>query len=259
MSDIDLSYDLSGPETGPQLTFSHSLFADRSMWDPQMEVLGDYRILRFDTRGHGGSASTPGEYDFEMLADDARRLLDRLEINKTHFVGLSMGGMIGQALAIYYPERIQSLVLCDTRGHTPEGRRAGRAERIATVQREGIEPTVERCITGWFSLRFAAENPGLMDQVRDMIRRTSVDGLIGCTHAIDIHNYSPRLHEIAAPTLIIVGEDDQGTPVSEAKAMHERIPGSELVVLPEARHLSNMERPREFNDALVSFLSRHAG
>ena len=257
MNEGGICFERCGPKGAPVVTFSHSLFADLSMWDPQMDAVGGYDVLRYDTRGHGGTPATAEAYDFEMLADDAVRLLDELGIARTHFVGLSMGGMIGQALAIHHPERVQSLVLCDTRGHTPEERKAGRAKRIAAARRDGIEPMVEGCIQGWFSERFASENAEMMDAVREMIRGTSVDGLIGCSHAINTQNHTPRLHEISVPTLIIVGEDDQGTPVSESEAMHACIPDSELVVLPEARHLSNMERPVEFNDALVAFLSRH--
>lgn len=258
MKNTETHYERNGPAGAPVVTFSHSLFANVSMWDPQLDAVRDYDVLRYDTRGHGGTPPTQGEYDFEMLADDACRLLDRLEIDATHFVGLSMGGMIGQALAIDHPDRILSLVLCDTRGHTPAERKPRRADRIELARREGVEPMVEGCITNWFSERFARENPDTMDRVRAMIRGTSVDGLIGCSYAINAQNHTPRLHEVRVPSLIIVGEDDPGTPVSESEAMHALIPDSELVVLPEARHLSNVERPEEFNEALVGFLSRHA-
>ncbi len=252
---IEIHYELAGPESAPVVSFSHSLLANLAMWDPQMEALDNYRVLRFDTRGHGQSEATPGAYDFELLADDAKALLDALGIQKTHFAGLSLGGMIGQALALKYPERIRSLILCDTRGHSPPERSKARAERIATAQKHGIEPLVQRALEGWFSVGFRQSNPEIMDAVRSMIRSTSVDGLIGCTHAIDNQNHTPRLQEITLPTLIIVGEDDRGTPVSESRDMHERIAGSEMVVFPTARHLSNMERAEEFNEALLTFLA----
>jgi 3-oxoadipate enol-lactonase len=253
---IEIHYELVGSESAPMVTFSHSLLTNLAMWDPQIAALDNYRVLRFDTLGHGQSEATPGAYDFELLADDAQSLLNRLGIQKTHFVGLSMGGMIGQELVLKYPERIASLVLCDTRGHSPPQRSKARTERIATARRHGIEPMVERALEGWFSDVFRQRNLEIMDVVRQMIRSTSVDGLIGCTHAIDVQDHTPRLHEISVPTLIIVGEDDRGTPVSESRDMHERISGSELVVLPTARHLSNMERSQEFNQALLTFLGK---
>ena len=252
---IEIHYELTGLESAPVVTLSHSLLANFAMWNPQMPALADYRVLRFDTRGHGQSEATPGAYDFELLADDTCALLDAVGIQRTHFVGLSMGGMIGQAVALKYPERIESLILCDTRGHSPPERSKSRAERIAVAQRHGVEPMVEAALEGWFSDGFRQSNPEVMEAVRTMIRSTSVAGLVGCTHAIDTQIHTPRLHEVVAPTLVIVGEEDRSTPVSESRDLHERIAGSELVVLPEARHFSNMERVSEFNQALRSFLS----
>lgn len=251
---VEINYELSGPESAPVVMLSHSLLANLSMWDPQMEALAGYRVLRYDTRGHGGSEAPPGEYTFELLAEDARALLGALGIETTHFVGLSMGGMIGMVLGIDYPEVLDSLVLCDTRGHSPEAREEQRAERMAAVKEHGIEPLVEGALSGWFSDGFRESHPEVMDAVRAMIRTASPTGLIGCSHAINVQNSTPRLSEITAPTLIVVGEEDIGTPVSESKAMQERIAGAKLVILPEARHLSNMERPAEFNEALAGFL-----
>jgi len=253
---ISTHYEISGPEDASVVVFSNSLLSNISMWDPQMDAFSDFRILRYDQRGHGDTEGTPGAYTFELLADDVRELMLALKIEQAHFVGLSMGGMTGQAMALYYPEMIRSLVLCDTRGHTPEARKVIREERIALTEREGVEPMVEGCIKGWFSDDFVATNPALMDEVRKMIRDTSAEGLIGCSYALNTHNYSPRLHEITCPTLIVVGEHDVGTPVSESQAMQECIVGSELVVLSKARHLSNMEQADLFNTEVTRFLMR---
>ena len=152
---IEIHYELTGPESAPVVTLSHSLLANFAMWNPQMPALADYRVLRFDTRGHGQSEATPGAYDFELLADDTCALLDAVGIQRTHFVGLSMGGMIGQAVALKYPERIESLILCDTRSHSPPERSKSRAERIAVAQRHGVEPMVEAALEGWFSDGFS--------------------------------------------------------------------------------------------------------
>ena len=219
-----------------------------------MAAVAGWRVLRYDSRGHGGSEGPPGAYSFEQLAEDVRALMDLVGIERAHFVGLSMGGMVGQALALDHPERVRSLVLCDTRGHTPESRKKPRAERIALAEREGVGPMVERALQGWFSDGFRKAHLEIMDDVRKMIRTTSKEGIIGCSHALNGHNFSPRLPEIRCSTLIVVGEDDPSTPVSEAQEMHGRIAGSKLVVLPRARHLSNMECAEAFNSALTAFL-----
>ena len=256
---ISVHYGVSGPEGAPWVVLSNSLMTNFHMWDPQMEALQDYRVLRYDQRGHGGTEATDGEYTFELLAEDALALMDRVGAERAHWVGLSMGGMTGQAIALNHPDRIRSLALCDTRGHTPEGRKEKRLQRIAAVRREGVEPMVEGCIRGYFSQQFARANPELMDRMREMIRGTSPSGVIGCSHALSAHNYSPRLHEISVPTIIIVGEKDEGTPVSESREMLKRIPNARMVVLPEAKHISNMERDTEFNEALLGFLSEVEG
>jgi 3-oxoadipate enol-lactonase len=253
---IDMQYDLVGPPEAPVITFSNSLLSNLSMWDPQLDASKEYRVLRYDQRGHGGTEATSGEYDFDLLAEDIRALLVTLGISETHFVGLSMGGMTGQALTLNHPNMVQSLTLCDTRSHTSEDRKPGRMKRIQTANTDGIEPMVEGCIQGWFSDNFIAENADLMDDIRAMIRGTSVPGLIGCTYALNSQNHTPRLHEIDCPTLVIVGENDPSTPVSESKVLHERINDSSLVVLPNARHLSNIEQADLFNDALLPFIRR---
>lgn len=251
---VEIHYELSGPDAAPVVTLSNSLMSNVSMWERQLKALKGFRVLRYDTRGHGDSEAAPGDYTVTMLAEDLRGLWGALGIEKSHFVGLSLGGMIGQELAIESPERLLSLVLCDTRGHSIGGREQQRRERIATVREQGVEPIVEGALTGWFSEGFREANPELMEKVRAMIRTTAPEGLIGCSHAINEQNHTPRLSEIALPTLIIVGENDEGTPVSASEDMHARIEGSTLVVLPEAKHLSNLERPDEFNAALAEFL-----
>jgi len=254
LNGISVHYEISGPSDAPWVVLSNSLMTNFHMWDPQMEALKGYHVLRYDQRGHGGTEGRDGEYTFELLAEDALALMDHVGADRVHWVGLSMGGMTGQALTLYHPERIQSLALCDTRGHSPEGREILRLKRIKMIQRKGVEPMVEGCIRGYFSENFANENPTLMDAVREMVRGTSPLGAIGCSHALSAHNYSPRLHEISVPTIIIVGENDEGTPVWQSEEMLERIPNARMVVLAEAKHLSNMERVTEFNDALLGFL-----
>jgi len=254
---IQIQYALEGPPEAPVVTFSHSLAADLSMWDAQARALaGEYRILRYDIRGHGGSQAPPGPYTVGQLAGDVRGLLAALDIERTHFVGLSLGGMIGQILALESPQLLRSLALCDTTGRVPAASRPAWDERIAIARREGLDPLVEPTLERWFTPPFFQEQPDEAERVRRMMRGTSVVGYIGCCEAIADFDVADRLASVRTPTLIVVGEDDPGTPVAVAEALHRHIIDSELVILPGARHLSNMEQPQAFNRALTSFLSR---
>jgi len=253
-----IGYRLDGPEAAPVLTMSHSLSADHTMWDPQMPALTDaYRVLRFDTRGHGASDAPAGEYSLDLLADDVIGLWDKLGIEKTHYCGLSMGGMIGQTLALKAPQRLRSLVLCDTASGYPPEAQAMWAERIAAARANGLEAGIEATIDRWFSPRFVQSAPDVIDSVRRMIAATPVDGYCGCGAAIARLNLTGRLGEIRTPTLVICGEDDQGTPVAMSETIRDGIPGARLVILPVARHLSNMEDVAGFNAALRSFLDEN--
>jgi 3-oxoadipate enol-lactonase len=255
---ISINYTLEGPASAPVVTLSHSLATNLSMWDPQIPALTPrYRVLRCDTRGHGGTDAPRGAYSLEQLAEDARALLQALGIARTHFIGLSMGGFIGQILALKYPEMLQSLVLCDTTSRVPPEAKPVWDERIRVAQAQGMEPHVEPTIGRWFTGRFPERRPDMVDRVRAMIRATKPAGYIGCCHAIAALDLTDRLQAIAVPTLVIVGEEDPGTPVAASRAIHERIKGSELVILTSASHLSNMEQTEAFNRAVTTFLARH--
>lgn len=255
---IDINYRLEGPENAPVVTFSHSLSANLGMWDAQAEALRDrYRVLRYDTRGHGGTTPTEGAYTLEQLAEDAAGLLRALGIERTHFVGLSLGGMIGQTLALAHPELLRSLTLCDTSsGYGPDAR-AMWEQRIDSARKNGLEANVEPTIDRWFSPGFVTRTPETIESVRQMICSTPLAGYVGCGQAIAELALTDRIEAISAPTLIIVGEDDPGTPVEMHRIIHDRIADSELVVIPTARHLSNIEAAEEFNAALVRFLNAH--
>jgi 3-oxoadipate enol-lactonase len=256
---ITMHYTLDGPAGAPVVTFSHSLATDLSMWDPQLPALkARYRVLRYDTRGHGGTAAPAGAYSLETLAADARALLRALDIAKTHWVGLSMGGMIGQTLALSAPDLFASLSLCDTSSRVPADARPLWDDRIATATTKGMEPLVEPTIARWFTPPFIAARKDVVDRVRTMIRATPAAGYAGCCHAIKVLDLTDRLGAIALPTNVIVGEDDPGTPVAASRAIHERIKDSELVIIPSAAHLSNMEQPEAFTRALTGFLAKRA-
>ena len=254
-NDIQINYKLSGRKNAPVVVLSHSLGSSLVMWDPQMEALEpDFQVLRYDTRGHGGSEASAGAYTLELLSDDTIGLLDALSIDKVHFVGLSMGGMIGQCLALNHSDRLESLALCDTAAIIPEEVRSIWQERIDTMRSRGVQALVEPTLERWFTPSFLRLNSPRVAVIRKQFLATPVEGYIGCLEAIRRLNLLDRLSEIRMPTLIIAGEDDPGAPVVACEVMHKRISNSRLVILPSARHLSNVEQPEAFNSALVSFL-----
>jgi 3-oxoadipate enol-lactonase len=253
---IQVNYEIHGKEGAPWLVLSHSLACSVRMWDPQIEALKDkYRILAYDTRGHGASEATKGAYTLELLADDLFFLLQELKINAAHYCGLSMGGMIGQTFALKYPGVLRTLTLADTTSRYPAEAAPVWADRIKTVEAKGMEPLAQPTLERWFTEPFRKNSPAVVDGVRKLILATPAAGYIGCCHAIPKINLTARLKEIKCPVLVIVGADDPGTPPSMAKEIHDNAPGSKLVVLPQAAHLANLEQPAGFTRALQEFLS----
>jgi 3-oxoadipate enol-lactonase len=253
---VNLYYTIDGSD-GPWITMSHSLCCSTAMWDEQADLLKQrYRVLRFDTRGHGHSDAPAGAYTLESMAEDLAGLLRSLNVSETHFVGLSMGGMIGMTFALLYPGVFKSLVLCDTTSRIPPEAGPVWAERIQTASTQGMEALVQPTLKRWFTEPFMAARPDAMQRVGNMIRSTPVPGYVGCCHAISKLDCTDRLQSIKCPVQIIVGEQDVGTPVEMSRAIQRATPGSELVVIPSASHLSNIEQPAVFNDALGGFLAR---
>jgi 3-oxoadipate enol-lactonase len=253
---IEVNYELHGKEGAPWLVLSHSLACSVRMWDPQLAALKDqYRILAFDTRGHGASDAPKGAYTLDQLADDLFFLLKELKITATHYCGLSMGGMIGQTFALKYPGIFKTLTLADTTSRYPAEAWPLWQERIKTAETKGMEPLAQPTLERWFTEPFRKSNPQAVDAIRKLIVSTPVAGYVGCCHAIPKINLTSRLKEIKCPILVIVGADDPGTPPSMAKEIHDNAPGSKLVTLPQAAHLANLEQPALFSRALQDFLS----
>lgn len=253
ISGIDVNYEVAG--AGPWVTMSHSLACDLHMWDEQMDALTKkYKVLRYDTRGHGQSDAPAGAYTLEQLADDAHGLLAHLGVKQTHWVGLSMGGMIGQTFALKYPGVFTSLTLADTTSRYPADAAPLWIERIKSVEKGGMQAVVDGTLARWLTEPYRKSNPQVADRIGSYIRRTPVAGFVGCCHAIPKINVTHRLKEIKCPTLIIVGEQDPGTPVAMAREIHDAMRGSQLVIIPSAAHLSNVEQPQAFNSALLGFL-----
>ena len=252
---IDVNYEVHGKEGAPWLVLSHSLACSVRMWDPQIAALKDsYRILAYDTRGHGATEAPKGAYTLDLLADDLFFLLKELKITSTHYCGLSMGGMIGQTFALKYPGVFKTLTLADTTSRYPAEAAPVWADRVKTAEAKGMEPLAQPTLERWFTEPFRKSNPAAVDAIRKLILATPVAGYAGCCHALPKINVTARLKEIKCPILVIVGADDPGTPPAMAREIHENAPGSKLVVLPQAAHLANLEQPDGFTRALRSFI-----
>ena len=253
---IDLHYRFDGPVDGPPLVMSNSLASNLHMWDWQMPALTDrYRVLRYDSRGHGGSAVPPGPYSIDLLVQDARALMLGLGIPQARFVGLSKGGSVGQLLAAKHPEMVRALVLCDTTSFA--GGPAIWQPRIDAAAKGGMETVCAATLERWFTPAFRQSSPAAVEKVRQMILGTPAAGFVACCEALRDMNQTALLKGITAPTLIIVGKDDPGTPVAHSEVLHREIAGSRLLVLDDAAHFANVEQAGPFNAALRDFLDRH--
>lgn len=252
---VEIAYRFDGPEGGHVVVLSNSLMSDHTMWDVNVPALADrYRVLRYDTRGHGRSGTTPGPYSIAMLADDAVGLLDALKIGQAHFVGLSMGGMIAQQMGARFPERVYSLGLCDTASEMPP--RSIWAERFEIAGSRGAAGLVDSTIQRWFTAPFIARDPAAIEKVRRMILGTGTEGYIACGSAVRDMAQTTMLLKVKAPTLVLVGRQDPACTVEQATVIHRMIDRSEMVVLEKAAHLSNIEQPQAFNAALRAFIDR---
>ncbi len=245
-------YEIEGE--GPWMTLSHSLACDIHMWDPQMDLLTKhFKVLRFDTRGHGKSIVPQGPYTMEQLADDVYELFGELGITKTHWMGLSMGGMIGQTLALKHPEICASLVLADTTSRRPDNALKMWGDRIITARNEGMQGVLESTMQRWFTEPFRIANSAAYQATAQGVLNTPVEGFAGCCEAISRIDTFDRLPELKCPVLIMVGSDDHGTPPEMARKIHAQILQSVLHIIDQASHISNVEQTATFNQHLSSF------
>lgn len=257
---VGIHYEIEGVQGGPAVTLSHSLGACLEMWEPQVEAFGDrYRLVRYDSRGHGRSAAPAPPYTLEAMADDLRAVLDDAGVERTAFVGISMGGMIGQTFALRYPDRLWALVLCDTTSEVPEAMKPMWDERIRITHQQGMAPHVEPTVERWLTQQTRSAHPDKADTIRRWVAATASNGYIGCCHAIRELSLTDALRKIEVPTLVVVGAEDSATPPEVAERIHERIEGSRMEVIEDAAHLSSFERPAELNRIVGGFLAEHAG
>ena len=250
---VDVAYRFDGPQDGPVLLVANSLMANGSMWDWNVPAFADrYRVLRYDKRGHGSSGLSAGPYSIAQLADDAIGLLDALGIAKAHFMGLSIGGMIGQQLGARFPERIYSLSLCNTASEMPP--RSLWEERFEIARTQGIAGLVDGTIKRWFTAPFIERAPKDIEKVRQMILGTNVDGYMACGSAVRDMAQSTMLLKIKTPTLVLSGRYDPACTVEQGTVLHRLIDGSKMVVLEDAAHLSNIEQAAAFNRTVREFI-----
>ena len=241
---------------GLPIVMSHGLGLDMHMWDAlAAQMARMHPVLRYDGRGHGGSAASMGACTMDDLVDDAARLVREWGRGPVVWLGLSMGGMVGQGLAIRNPELVRALVLANTTAQYPEAGRAVWAERMTAVERDGLAATADAAVERWFTPAFRAANAKGVAGFRDTVLRTGAAGYLANAHAVAGVDWLDRLASITCPTLVIAGSADTGTPVAMAQAIAERIAGAELVVLPNAAHLSVTEQPVLFEQHLRRFLA----
>ena len=257
---IELNCEITGPASAPWVTFSHALGNNLHLWDDQAALLADrFRVLRYDHRGHGNSDVPPGPYSFEDLMTDAIGLLDALDIEQTHWIGLSIGGMLGYGLAQHHGERLLSLVACDARPDAPPDYAAYFQHRIDTVRESGMSAVVEPTITRWFTPATCEANPPVLDKVRMMLRSTHPVGHEGCCEALKRLAFGSGLSRIRIPTLILGGAEDKGAPPGVLQEAAASIPDCRHVIIEDAGHISNLENPLAVNTALEDFLSGFLG
>jgi 3-oxoadipate enol-lactonase len=250
---IRIRYQVEG--SGPWVTLSHSLTTDLSMWDElAVSLAPTFTVLRYDTRGHGGTSAPDGAYSLEQLTADVLGLLDALKIEHTHFVGLSMGGMIAQHLALQAPQRLHRMVIASSTSRIPAATSAIWDERIAQARSQGTAALAEATLTRWFTPPFRSARPDLMARIAAMIAATPVAGYVGCAEAIRRLDITDRLPAITKPTLVVVGADDPGTPPAASEVIAAGIPGARLEIIPSASHLCCIEQPELFNRLVRDFL-----
>jgi 3-oxoadipate enol-lactonase len=251
---ININYQVDGPEGAPWIVLSNSLATNLAMWDQQAaDLKAQYRVLRYDQRGHGGTDAPAGRYTFEQLIADALALMDGLGIKKAHFGGLSMGGATALGFAQKHPDRLDKVIVCDTPCQSTPTSSQQWEERIVVAQKEGMEALVEPTVMRWFPPAVIEAKAPHVDKVRQMVRTTPVNGFIGCAAALANHDYASAVATVTRPVLFIAGEKDGVTPTAMRK-LSAALPGSRYIELPGAGHISNMDQPEGFTWAIADFL-----
>jgi 3-oxoadipate enol-lactonase len=252
-----IHFQMEGPKDVPCIMLSHGLGLDLSMWDGFVSRMdGRFQTLRYDGRGHG--LSEPGSTPFSLtdLEADAIKLLDALDIKKVHYIGLSMGGMVGLGIAIAYPDRLFSAAICDARGDAPPAYRDSWNQRIAAVEAGGIESIIDSSVTRWFTEGFVQSSQPTIEAVKALMRRTSALGYCWSAAALRELNYAAHLYKVKIPLLFLTGSQDKGAPPDVVKLLHTAVPSSSYIEIPDSGHMSAIERPDTFMTATTEFLAK---
>ena len=250
---VALSWEAHGEPSSPGIVLVHSLGANRSIWRSLAASLASsHRVITLDLRGHGASPVPAGPYSLDELAGDVLGVADAAGLSRFRFCGISLGGLVGLHLAARHPERVEALVAANTAAKI--GTDAHWSERCRAVRAQGMAGIADAVIARWFAPGFAEREPATFADLRRIFAATSADGYVACCEAIGAADLTHELRRVAAPTLVVAGELDTSTPVAGARVLNEGIPGSRLVVFPGVAHLSNVEAPRPFVDAVCRFL-----
>jgi 3-oxoadipate enol-lactonase len=251
----NLRVRVDGPQDAPALVFSNSLGTTLEMWDAQAAKFSrDFRVVRYDTRGHGGSVVSPGAYSFDLLGSDVVAILDALDIARAHFCGISMGGFTGLWLGLNAASRMHSIAVCNSAAKI--GTAEGWNTRSAMVREKGVAAMKELADSSpsrWFTEAFIAAQPQVVARAQSWIAGVDPQGYAGCCDALAGADVRDRIAGMAVRTLIVAGSADPVTTVADGRFMQEHIPGATLAEVP-ASHLSNLEAPQAFDDALARFL-----
>jgi 3-oxoadipate enol-lactonase len=255
---IRMTYDVAGAERAPVVVLHHPLATNLSIWDELTPVLaGKYRVVRFDARGHGQTEAPKGPYTFETLAADVVGLMDHLKIKTAEFLGLSMGGMVGQYLGLLHAGRFSTLQLVSTSSRIPDEVKHMWVDRVKVAREKGMASQVEPALGRWITQANRAK-PALVARLTKMIETTPLEGYAGWCQCIHGLNVTDRLKGIKLPTRVIVGKEDPATPVAAAETIHRQIAGSDLVILPNVSHMLCAEDPPAFHKPVLEFLAKHA-
>jgi 3-oxoadipate enol-lactonase len=249
-----INYELAGPANAPALVLSNSLGSNFGMWDAQIpDLTKTYRVLRYDTRGHGQSEVTPGSYTFEQLARDVLALADSLNIEKFSFCGLSMGGVTGLWIALHAAQRLHKLVLCST------GAKIGTDDawntRIEAVRKAGTKSIAAATMERWFTASFRQREPQTVQRIQQTLENTNTEGYIACCEALRDTDLREEVSGVRTPTLVISATHDPAAPPPEGKFLAKQIPGASYIEL-DAAHLANIEQPKQFTQEVSDFLAK---
>jgi 3-oxoadipate enol-lactonase len=253
-----VAYDLMGPEAAPVVCMTHSLASDSGMWAEQVPALirAGFRVLRIDMRGHGGSSPVAGDYTMSELAWDVADTLDALSIPRVHYIGLSIGGMLGQAFALEHHAKLASAMWCDTLPATPAGASDVWQQRVDTVSKaKSLTPLADQTIERWLTDVVKGKRLSRWKQIRETIVGTTAEGYLGCVAAIRNFDFVPRLPLLRVPVLVVCGADDTGTPAAENKRLAGLVPGARYEEIGNARHFPNVEHPDTFNRIMIEWLN----